>query len=89
STTQAEIQVKLPRTMRTAPTSVDYSTLVMQNNAGGSLINVTNVTLASNANSRHMAVITVTVASGLTAGTTYLLKTNNSLSGYLGFPAEL
>ena len=45
--------------------------------------------LASESMGDSLVTLTVTVASGLTAGTVYTLLTYNSLAGYLGIGCEL
>jgi hypothetical protein len=87
TTTAALIQVNLPATMRTAPTSVEYSTLRLSDYGSG--MAVTSLSLDSNHNGRWAAVVNAGVASGLTAYRSYSLQSNNSQSGYIGFSAEL
>jgi hypothetical protein len=85
-TTTANINVQFPVTMRTTPSSIDYSTLA--------LIDATNVfavsaaSMNSGQNSVIQAALNVTT-SGLTTYRFYSLLTNNSTSAYLGFNAEL
>lgn len=86
-TTTAIIQVPLPVTMRVVPTSIDFSTLNLT--TGGTNTTVTNCTFLGNNSSNQIAVAYATVAAGLTANRPYGLTSNNSLSGYLGFSAEL
>jgi hypothetical protein len=87
STTAAEILVQLPATMRTNPASVDFSTLLLFDSVNAST--VTNVTLTSVAQSRNVASVTATVASGLTQYRPYILANDNSTAAYIGFSAEL
>ena len=87
SSTNAQIIVNLPATMRTAPASVDYSTLLVYDTV--SLYAVTNVTLTATGQSSNTASIDCTVASGLTQYRPYSLANNNSASAYVGFSAEL
>jgi hypothetical protein len=87
TTTAAIIPINLPVTMRTAPTSVDYSTLRLSDFASGN--SVTSLTIDGNHNGRSSAVVNAGVASGLTAYRSYALQSNNSTSGYIGFSAEL
>jgi hypothetical protein len=86
STTQAEILLPFPVTMRTNPTVVDFSTLALTDTA--SLYAVTTITLSySNANA---AMIYPNVASGLTQYRPYkLVNNNNSTTAYVGISAEL
>ena len=86
STTKAYERVVPPVTMRTSPTSVDFSTLSLSDGANAS-VTVTNVILSGA--TQNMGVLEVTVASGLTQYRPYAINSANSLSGYLGFSAEL
>jgi hypothetical protein len=85
-TTTAQPVIKTPTTMRIAPTSVDYSTIGLIPPAGG-IFAITNFTLGD-VNENYVAP-QITVASGLTSGTTYRLAGNNSATAYIGFSAEL
>ena len=87
TTTSAQIPVNLPVTMRTAPTSVDSSTLLLYDLVN--LVTPTSVTLTSVGQSLNVGTVDVAVASGLTQFRPYLLTNNNSASGYIGFSAEL
>jgi hypothetical protein len=87
TTTSAQIPVNLPVTMRTAPTSVDSSTLLLYDLVN--LVTPTSVTLTSVAQSLNVGTVDVAVASGLTQFRPYLLTNNNSTSAYIGFSAEL
>ena len=85
-TTNAQIVVNLPVTMRTSPASVDSSTLLLYD--GVTATNITTITLVSNGISPDVAAIDCAVASGLTQFRPYLLA-NQSTSSYLGFSSEL
>ena len=77
--------VNNPVTMRVAPTSIDFSTLQVYDY--GTPYTLTNLTLLS---AGKTATLVETTQSG--SGTVYrpyLLRTNNSLSAYVGFNAEL
>ena len=87
NTTLAQIVPKNPVVFRVTPTSVDYSTC--QLNDGVSTSAITSLVLVSGASNASSPVINCTVASGLTAFRPYLLGSNSSASGYLGFSAEL
>ena len=90
SSTKANILVQLPESMRVSPTAVDFSTLMLQNNGGSSILTVTTLTLSpSPVNGKNMGVAYPTVAAGLTQGTPYVLASNGSTNGYVGFSAEL
>jgi hypothetical protein len=86
STVNANIFVPFPVTMRTAPTSVDFSTLQVTF-PGISGDAATGVALDST--TTNGVDLYCTVASGLTAFRPYVLGNRNSTSGYLGFSAEL
>jgi hypothetical protein len=87
STTNSYSPVRLPVTMRTIPTSVDYSTLALFD--GVTFSTVTSLTLSSNQNTTDTALLIPVVASGLTQYRPYFLVNNNSTSGYVGLSAEL
>jgi hypothetical protein len=81
--------IVFPVSMRTAPTSVDYSTLGLQDGVG-SIIGVTSLTLTSAAQQGHNNGMITTVAGATTTQYRfYFLIANNSTSGYIGFSAEL
>ena len=84
--TSAMVNIPCPVTMRTNPTSVNSSTLRLQDNVGISAA-VTSITL--NNSGPNITSLNVNVASGLIQYRSYLLETFNSLSGYLGVSAEL
>lgn len=86
SATNAFVQVRMPQTMRTTPSTIDFSTLQLfvLNTVGQ--IAATNVTFSvGNENNIEVA---VTVASGLTSGQIVNVRGNGS-GAYLGFSAEL
>ena len=74
-----------PVTMRIAPTSVDYSTLMTYD--GVTVVSLSS--LALGLSSRWVSRVNVTPASSPTNYRIYQLFTNNSTSGYIGFSAEL
>jgi hypothetical protein len=85
SGTVAALNALHPVTMRTSPTSLDYSTLAVQDN-----VNIFAVTSAAiNLASPQVTNINFNVASGLTATRFYELLGNNSLNAYIGLSAEL
>ena len=86
STTQCYVQVKHPTTMRVAPTTLDYSLLLLQIISGS-----TNVTSAAISSAQpDLTLVLATVASGLTATTqSYMVMTQNNAAAYLGLSAEL
>ena len=87
STTVAVIDSRLPVTMRTEPTAVEYSTLRLEDTSFGAA--VTALTINSNHSSDNIAAFDVTVASGLTATRPYFVGANNNTSAYLAVSAEL
>jgi hypothetical protein len=85
--TQAFCHIQFPGFMRTSPSSMDFSSLTLNTYGVGSFA-VTNLTF-SNARSDG-ALVTATVASGLSTGVFYHLGTSASANvGHLGFGAEL
>lgn len=89
NTTNATILVTTPTTMRIAPSSIDYSTLCVQAYGGQSTYAVTSLILSTSTQTGNTFAAYITVASGLTAGTWYLLLNNNNSAGYIGVSAEL
>jgi hypothetical protein len=89
STTQCICSVPLPVTMRVPPTSVDFSTLALNDLNGNTVTAVTSVTFDATTGNNGWGSINAAVASGLTIGRSLRLISNNSTSGYLGFSAEL
>ena len=87
STTIAQIPIPLPVTMRTSPTSVDFSTLLLYDT--NNLVTISNLSITSVAQTLNVATVDCTVASGLTQFRPYFLTNNNSAAAYIGFSAEL
>jgi hypothetical protein len=85
-TTTCVVPVAVPVTLRTSPSSLDYSTLSIYTGAGAQIA-LTNATILYAGTNKPT--VYATVASGLTVGTYYELRTNNSTAAYLGFSAEL
>jgi hypothetical protein len=86
SGTRAGIQVKLPTTMRTVPSALDFATPMTVSDSN----TATTVTTASLGDSgKDVAIVRADVASGLTQYRPYNLAANNSTSAYVGFSAEL
>jgi hypothetical protein len=78
--------VALPVTMRVTATSMDFSSLSIQDNANlGTAIS--SLTLATNDTSLQTGSFTFSLTG--TAGRTGTIQNNNSTSGYIGFSAEL
>jgi hypothetical protein len=87
STTQGEGPIAFKSTMRTTPT-VTFSTLKISDVATYNIA-VSNLTITTNVSGPDAAYLVFTVAGGVTAGKTNLLRTDGSTSGYLAFSAEL
>lgn len=87
SSTTAQMGVKLPVTMRTYPTTLEYSTLRLSDESAG--YTVTGLTFNSSFYSTDYPILSATVASGLTAQRFYSIGANNSTSAYIGIGAEL
>jgi hypothetical protein len=86
SSTRAGIQIKFPVTMRRAPSSVDFSLPLDVSDS----VTATAVTTGSMTSvGKDVAVFRADVASGLTTYRPMNLTTNNSLTAYVGFSAEL
>jgi hypothetical protein len=88
STTGAVIVTPTPVTLRTNPSSIDYSTLSLIDAAGNNTA-ITALALSGNTTSGNMVNMDATVASGLTAQRPYWIRANASTSAYLGFSSEL
>jgi hypothetical protein len=87
STTAARIQVQAPVYMRTSPTSVDFSTLILYD--GVTTYTCTTCAIDTSQTSPKVQSLIPEVASGLTQYRPYILMANNSTSAYIGFSAEL
>ena len=87
SSTTAQMGVRLPVTMRTYPSAVEYSTLRLADESSG--YTVTSMNLNTSFYSADYPLINVVVASGLTPQRFFSLGANNSSSAYLGLSAEL
>ena len=85
STTAGAGFLKYPVTMRTNPTSIDYSTLAVNDTA--TITAITSVT--ANKATPDILDFTWNCASGITQFRPYKIITNNSSAGYLGVSAEL
>jgi len=87
STTAGEILTVLPVTMRTKPTSIDFSTLTLDDTYTANSA-VSNAVIDSSTSGNN-AVNTTCTTTGLTQARPYYLQAANSTSAYLGFSAEL
>lgn len=87
SSTRAGIQVKLPVTMRIAPSALDFALPMAVSDS----VTATTVTTASlgGDSGKDVAIVRADVASGLTTYRPMNLTANNSTSAYVGFSAEL
>lgn len=88
TTTIVTCNIYLPVQMRTAPTVVDYSTLNVTDVASTNTT-VSSLAIATSSNSKNIASVNATVASGITTTRPYNLAAANSLSAYVGLSAEL
>ena len=87
TTTQANFVPTFPVTMRTVPTSVDFSTLLLYDTVN--LTAVTSLVISASSSTLNSIELIAGVASGLTAFRPYMLANNNNAAGYLGLSAEL
>ena len=87
STVGGYIQLQYPTTMRTPPSSIDFSTVSVQDFANVAIQPITALTI-NQATLMH-ASLAFTVASGGTANLAIRVLNNNSTSGYIGLNAEL
>jgi hypothetical protein len=87
TTTNGQIPVIMPATLRTVPTSVDFSTLRLDDAVAAQT--VTALILSGQVLGTNVVTVAATVASGLTQYRPYNLSANGSASAYLGFSAEL
>ena len=91
ATTNASIYIRFPVTMRSAPAAL-ATTGTASNyclvNASGSVVAL-NAVPTYDATNTEGAVVAVTVASGLVAGNATQLLSNNTLTAYLAWSAEL
>jgi hypothetical protein len=76
----------LPVTMRIAPTSIDFSSLIIADPGVGQQ---TVTTAAFDYSSPNTPAIIFNAASGLTSGQSYFILNNNNTAGYIGVSAEL
>jgi hypothetical protein len=86
SSTSVLFAPAIPTSMRTYPSSVDYSTLCIYD--GVTVTAISSLTLQSGAGSLNSTSINATVT-GATTYRPYFLATNNQTAGYIGFSAEL
>jgi hypothetical protein len=87
--TTLDLNFVLPVTMRTVPSSVDFASLVSQENNNGTLRAISAVVLNSVTQSTNIATLTCTSATGLTANRPVRILGNNTTAAYIGVSAEL
>jgi hypothetical protein len=85
SPTSAGPHVRLPVTMRTRPSSVEFSNVAIYEAATAYAITALTITQSTS----DTAWLIATVASGLTANRPCYLILNNNAAGFVGFSAEL
>jgi hypothetical protein len=91
SSTTIYSSLKLPVTMRTNPSSVDFSTLRTFGQTTGVYNSISNVTIntgGDGSTSLQLAMLLLT-STGLTTNAIYGFGANNSTSAYIGVSAEL
>ena len=88
STTSGWVTVSFPTSMRTKPSSIDYSSLCLAIH-GALVLAATSVALDAACRTNSSATLNVIVASGLVAGYGYTLANNNNTNGFIAFNAEL
>jgi hypothetical protein len=87
STTSAQIDIRLPVTMRSLFSSLEYSGLLLDDGAG--TVAVTSLASVVNGSGLNYVSVAAGVSSGLTQYRFYHLEANNSTSAYIAFSAEL
>lgn len=87
SSTNTYIGTPLPVQMRVAPTAVEFANLAI--NFGGSYYAISAGALSTDTSTVNLGWVNWTNASGTTGGSPYVLRSNASASGYVGFSAEL
>jgi hypothetical protein len=86
STTLASLVIPFPVTMRVVPTVLDYSLLGVYD--GSSIFNISSAVINGGQSGRNASYVNLT-GSGLTQYRPYIGLFQNSVSGYIGFGAEL
>jgi hypothetical protein len=87
SGTNIDYSFLAPVTLRTAATSIDYSTVEVFD--GTNRGTITSATLNGNQSTPSIVHVSATIASGGVQYRPYVLRSNNSTSAYFGFSAEL
>lgn len=91
ATTGSNLQVRLPVTMRVAPTSIEQAASTkfrLYDGSGTDRTLTSALTLESVVSTKDMAVMNAS-SSSLTVSRVYTLSNNNDSSGFIGFSAEL
>lgn len=88
STTGTVWCIEMPVTMRIEPTTLDYSSLTV-NDPGIANYPVTALVIDTNESGPKTMRVNSTVASGLVTSRTNFLTNNNNAAGFIGFSAEL
>jgi hypothetical protein len=84
-TTVAEILTVFPVSMRVKPTSIDYSTLLLDDTVTSSAVTLAVIDSVTSGNNA----VNTTANATLTQYRFYYIEANNSTNAYLGFSAEL
>jgi hypothetical protein len=88
TTDSANVQIKIPTTMRTTPTSLEYANVIILDSGFGGGGTQT-LTLVSTESGPDVPVLQTNNATGFTANRPVLIRNNNNSSGYIAFGAEL
>ena len=89
SATRMDLTVPLKVTMRTTPSTFDFSNIGTYDDPSGTITAISGVATTATLNGNDFVWIQATVASGLTQYRNYWIVNNNNAAGYLGFSAEL
>jgi hypothetical protein len=90
STTNANMFITTPVTMRTIPASLDFPTLSTIRYAdGANAAALTGATISTESSKNLFSVVVVSSGGGMTAGRGTWVQGNNSSTAYFGFSAEL
>jgi len=90
ASTTAVVAVNLPVTMRTVPTTLDYSNLALQSGSYSSSVNASGaLAFEASTSSPQLVMIFANYTTGMTANQPARLLNNNNTAGYLGVGAEL
>jgi hypothetical protein len=88
TTTNADLYIQFPVTMRTAPTSLDFSNLMLWD--GTNTTAITSITLFANNTGNFATLLNAnTTATTLVQYRAYQILSNNSSTAHIGFSAEL